>query len=188
VIPVPLLTIKDSAKDAFIYKWSPFELGIVENGQLKIIKTLDSKLPKNIRGSSVPIRLDDEMCEDYAGEKGGCRTQGRQDLTVLPLGERSSFVCVVHYCEHGQQGLEYYHMLVKLNSEFEPVQSSNPFYFNKIGIQYCIGFTIEEPSVPPPSRETSSPLAESSIPLLEKNKKLYFWFSEHDSNPGLMIL
>lgn len=163
-IPInPLLTIKDtmkdstkdSAEDAFIYKWSPFELGIIENGQLKIIKTLDSKLPKNIRGSSVPIKMNDS----------------------------DEYVCVVHYCEHGQQGLEYYHMLVKLNSVFEPVQSSNPFYFNKIGIQYCIGFTIEEtygfPKAEPPSRETSFPL---------ENKKLYFWFSEHDSNPGLIII
>jgi hypothetical protein len=126
---------------------------------LKIIKTLDSKLPKNIRGSSVPVKMNDI----------------------------DGYVCIVHYCEHGQQGLEYYHMLVKLNSDFEPIQSSNPYYFNKIGIQYCIGFTIEE-TCGFPKAETSFPLAESSIPLLEKNKKLYFWFSEHDSNPGLIII
>ncbi len=130
-------------KTQFIYRWSPFEVGVIEHGQLKIIKSLPSKLPR-IRGSTVPVRIEGS----------------------------NEYLCVVHYCEHGQQGLEYYHMLVKLNSEFEPVQSSNPFYFNKVGIQYCIGFTIEESSVSP----------------LEKNKKLYFWFSEHDSNPGLIII
>ncbi len=157
---------------AVIYKWSPFELGKVIDGQLKIVKSLPSRLPR-IRGSTVPVKIDD------------------------------GYMCVVHYCEHGQQGLEYYHILVKLNDQMEPVQWSNPFYFNKIGIQYCIGFTIRENDVSLTSRDTSYPLAEApsrepSVPLAEapsrepsvplKNKNMYFWFSEHDSSPGLVVI
>lgn len=124
-----------TGNNEFIYKWSPYELGKVENNQLKIVKTIkNTKLPKNIRGSTVPTKMDD-----------------------------GTYMCVVHYCEHGHQGLEYYHMLLKLNAEFEPVAWSDVFYFNKIGIQYCIGFTV-------------------------KNNNMYFWFSEHDANPGLVIV
>jgi hypothetical protein len=124
-----------TGNNEFIYKWSPYELGKVENNQLKIVKTIkNTKLPKNIRGSTVPTKMDD-----------------------------GTYVCVVHYCEHGHQGLEYYHMLLKLNRDFEPVAWSDVFYFNKIGIQYCIGYTV-------------------------KNNNMYFWFSEHDANPGLVIV
>jgi hypothetical protein len=165
--------LKESAQ-YFIYRWSPFEVGVIEHGQLKIIKSLPSKLPR-IRGSTVPVPLKykDESNKEGAGGN------------VVPL----EYICVVHYCEHGPQGLlEYYHILVKLNAAFEPVQWSVPFYFNKIGIQYCIGFTIADSA-------TSSPLKQSAhIPLKQsatsplKNKNAYFWFSEHDSNPGLIII
>jgi hypothetical protein len=37
------------------------------------------------------------------------------------------------------------------------------FHFTKVGIQYCIGFTIMD------------------------DGKMAFWFSEHDGNPGLII-
>lgn len=147
-------------------------MGVIEHGQLKIIKSLPSKLPR-IRGSTVPVLFDESNNE-------------------------RSYLCVVHYCEHGPQGLlEYYHILVKLNAAFEPVQWSVPFYFNRVGIQYCIGFTIDEsldsslkqsaPSVPLTQSATSSPLqSATSSPL--KNKNAYFWFSEHDSSPGLIVM
>jgi hypothetical protein len=70
---------------------------------------------------------------------------------------------VVHYCEHvhGAKTLAYYHMLVKLDKEFIPFEWSNVFHFNRVGIQYCIGFTILD-------------------------EGFAFWFSEHDGNPGFL--
>lgn len=136
VPPNPLLCFGNRFMGpAFIYQWSPFQIGVLEGCQLKIVKNIQTKLPFKVRGSTTPIRLDD-----------------------------GSYVCVVHYCEHGQSGLlEYYHLLVMLNQDMEPTQWSNVFHFNKVGIQYCIGFCM-------------------------RDGKYYFWFSEHDSNPGLMII
>jgi hypothetical protein len=187
-IPLPKGTFGDrldnQEKTQFIYRWSPFEVGEIEHGQLKIIKSLPSKLPR-IRGSTVPVRIDGS----------------------------NEYLCVVHYCEHGQQGLlEYYHILVKLNAAFEPVQWSVPFYFNQIGIQYCIGFTIADSApIPLTQSATSSPLQSATLSPLQsatssplqsatssplqsatssplKNKNAYFWFSEHDSSPGLIVI
>jgi hypothetical protein len=76
-------------------------------------------------------------------------------------------LCVVHYCEHihGAKTLAYYHALVKLRAaDFLPIEWSDVFHFTKVGIQYCIGFTIMD------------------------DGKMAFWFSEHDANPGLMIV
>lgn len=75
------------------------------------------------------------------------------------------YLCVVHYCEHGPKTLLYYHVLVKLREkDFLPIEWSDVFHFSKVGIQYCIGHTIME------------------------NGRMAFWFSEHDGNPGLMII
>lgn len=127
--------------DKFIYRWAPFEIGQIENGTLKIIKSVpvEHMQTQRIRGSTPPVWCASLDC----------------------------YICVVHYCEHihGAKTLAYYHMLVKLGKkDYVPFEWSNSFHFNKVGIQYCIGFT------------------------LMNNGQMAFWFSEHDGNPGLIIL
>lgn len=136
-IPIP-----STGNQRFIYKWAPFEIGeLDEHGQLKIQVSIPNEhaLFQKVRGSTPPVW----------SERHGC------------------YLCVVHYCEHihGAKTLAYYHALVKLRTaDFLPFEWSDVFHFTKVGIQYCIGFTIMD------------------------DGKMAFWFSEHDGNPGLMII
>jgi hypothetical protein len=124
----------------FIYRWAPFEIGELVGDTLKIVKSIpvEHMLLQKIRGSTPPVWSTRDQC----------------------------YYCVVHYCEHihGDKTLTYYHMLVKLDKNYVPYEWSDVFHFNRIGIQYCIGFTI-----------------------LDKEHKFMFWFSEHDGNPGALI-
>lgn len=138
---IPLGLSKTSGNEQFIYRWAPFEIGEVQNGELKIVKSVpvENMQTQRIRGSTPPVWCAQMDC----------------------------YVCVVHYCEHihGAKTLAYYHMLVKLRkTDFTPFEWSNSFHFNRVGIQYCIGFT-----------------------LMDKGQ-IGFWFSEHDANPGLLIV
>ena len=129
----------DDKKERFIYRWAPFEIGELEGNTLKIIKSVNVEhmLLQKVRGSTPPVWSEKDQC----------------------------YYCVVHYCEHvhGAKTLAYYHMLVKLDREFIPFEWSSVFHFNRVGIQYCIGFTILD-------------------------KGFAFWFSEHDGNPGFCIV
>jgi hypothetical protein len=126
-------------KHRFIYRWAPFEIGELEGNTLKIVKSVNVEhmLLQKVRGSTPPVWSEKDQC----------------------------YYCVVHYCEHvhGAKTLAYYHMLVKLDQEFMPFEWSNVFHFNRVGIQYCIGFTILD-------------------------KGFAFWFSEHDGNPGFLMV
>jgi hypothetical protein len=129
---------RERNNNRFIYRWAPFEIGELEGNTLKIVKSVNVEhmLLQKVRGSTPPVWSERDQC----------------------------YYCVVHYCEHvhGAKTLAYYHMLVKLDKEFVPVEWSNVFHFNRVGIQYCIGFTILD-------------------------KGFAFWFSEHDGNPGFCI-
>ena len=70
---------------------------------------------------------------------------------------------VVHLSEHSND-YYYYHLLVLLDKDtLVPIQYSNTFYFNHIGIEYCIGFSI----------------------IMDK---YYFWVSQMDRDPALLIM
>ena len=129
---------RERSNNRFIYRWAPFEIGELEGNTLKIVKSVNVEhmLLQKVRGSTPPVWSERDQC----------------------------YYCVVHYCEHvhGAKTLAYYHMLVKLDKEFVPFEWSNVFHFNRVGIQYCIGFTILD-------------------------KGFAFWFSEHDGNPGFCI-
>lgn len=133
---------KIKKKQKYIYRWQPYEIGYInpETNQLTIesSRVVPNLLFDKVRGSSVPVWSSQEGC----------------------------YICVVHYAEHGHTGLEYYHMLVKLAPEtYDIIGWSEPFYFTRIGIQYCIGFTI----------------------VMDEDKETYvFWFSENDGNPGFI--
>ena len=134
---IPICKQSDDNKERFIYRWAPFEIGELEGDTLKIVKSVPVEQLITIRGSTPPQWSERDQC----------------------------YYCVVHYCEHvhGAKTLAYYHMLVKLDREFVPFEWSNVFHFNRVGIQYCIGFTILD-------------------------KGFAFWFSEHDGNPGFLMV
>jgi len=131
---IPL--IKDNIEH-FIYKWSPFEIGKLnlENNQLEIIESYKINSPDfhRIRGSTIFIQN---------------------------VGE-NNLIGVVHFCEETMPR-QYYHIMVLLDKEsLKPIRYSDPFCFQHIGVEFCIGFTI-------------------------KNDQYIFWVSKKD-NDALMV-
>jgi hypothetical protein len=107
----------------YVYQWSPFQIGRVEKGKLRIINTHDIRFPvfDRLRGSSI-----------------------FQETLVSTLTiEGTSCLVVVHFSEEASPR-RYFHMLVLLEysdtASWIPKKCSAPFYFANIGIEFCIGF------------------------------------------------
>ncbi len=136
---IPIVKKKDEAENTieeelFIYKWYPLEIGkidVVNNVHtLKIVEThsAPSLIFSKIRGSTIFQEIE----EGYIG--------------------------VVHFSEE-HSPRHYYHMLVLLDKETLNIkQYSETFCFEKLGIEFCIGFKY-----------------------LENN--ILFWISRHDRDP-----
>ena len=121
----------------YIYRWQPFEIGTLNNDSKLVIESsqhVPNLIFDKVRGSTVPVWSEKDQC----------------------------YICVVHYAESVKNApLHYYHMLVKINHGII-IGWSNPFHFTQLGVQYCIGFTIELPD------------------------SYGFWFSENDNCPGFI--
>jgi hypothetical protein len=112
--------IKDG-KDHFIYKWSPFEAGVIKDNTLVITTTWQHKSPmmSNVRGSSTFVPFSNWAMESMQGLLG-----------------------VVHFSYEGCPR-RYYHMLILLDQEtLKPLKYSDFFVFNEASIEFCIGFTV----------------------------------------------
>ena len=124
-------------EELFIYKWFPMEIGKVnyDTGELVIIHHFPISLPifSKVRGSSTFQEVEEGL-----------------------LG-------VVHFSEdHGPR--HYYHMLVVLDKNtFAVLKYSETFCFEKLGIEFCIGFT-----------------------MTEDGGRYVFWISRHDRDPIMM--
>ena len=126
-----------SKSDCYIYRWHPYEIICADkNGKTTTVssKVIPNTLFEKVRGSTVPIWSDTDSC----------------------------YICVVHWTNGSVGTLEYYHMLVKLDAEYQVVSWSQPFHFSNLQIQYCLGFAI-----------------------IDKDN-YGFWFSENDGNPKFM--
>jgi len=125
-------------KDCYIYRWHPYEIIRADkNGKTTTVssKVIPNTLFEKVRGSTVPVWSDVD----------------------------SRYICVVHWTNESKGLLQYYHMLVKLDATYEVTAWSQPFHFSRIGIQYCLGFTIDN-----------------------LTQTYEFWFSENDGNPQFM--
>ena len=73
-------------------------------------------------------------------------------------------VGVIHFSEETKPR-HYFHMLVVLDREtFKPIRYSEPFVFENIGIEFCIGFDVSTDS------------------------KYLFWISQFDREPALITM
>ena len=120
----------------FIYQWAPMEIGYIDKKTLKlnIVQShiMNSQLFRKFRGSTAFI-------------KG-------------VYSNKDVLVGMVHFSE-GNTPRHYFHTLVMLDANtLKPIRYTKNFYFNKIGIEFCIGMTI-------------------------RNNKYHFWFSQNDCNP-----
>jgi hypothetical protein len=105
----------------YVYQWSPFQIGRVEKGKLRIVKTHDIRVPifDKVRGSTI-----------------------FQETLVLSECTDKACLGVVHFSEEGSPR-RYFHMLVLLEvseGTWTPKKCSAPFYFANVGIEFCIGF------------------------------------------------
>lgn len=120
-----------------IYKWHDYEFGKldIDTNQLNISNTpynLSAPFFHRMRGSTI-----------------------FQETTEGRLG-------VVHFSEEGSPR-KYFHALVLLDNEtFLPIKHSRLFCFNKISIEFCIGFAI---------------IAD----------RYHFWISNFDRDPELLV-
>ena len=102
---------------------------------MKIVKTWKHNAPlfENVRGSTPLVE-----CEE-------------------------GLACVVHFSHEGGPR-NYFHMLVLLEKKtLMPLKYSEIFFFNKMSVEFCIGFAI-------------------------RNEKYHFWISNFDRDPELMIV
>jgi glycosyltransferase involved in cell wall biosynthesis len=116
VIPSPInnkceknwLPIPDT--DMYIYKWSPFQIGKIENN--KLIITIEHKVQplfELFRGSTPPIAVNEKLWS------------------------------MVHFVDHTTPRI-YYHCFVEIDkTTYQPIQLSLPFKFkSSSSVEYCI--------------------------------------------------
>jgi hypothetical protein len=118
----------------FIYSWSPMRIGTIDDTENRLVikKTIDML-------------------------KTDIFTRFRGSTPFIEWGE--FMIGVVHFSE-SDSPRHYYHCLIMLNANtLKPVKMSRIFFFEKIGIEFCIGFTI-------------------------KDMKWHFWISRFDRDPA----
>jgi hypothetical protein len=94
----------------FIYKWHPFEIGYIDTNKLVIEKVQETPyFFTNMRGST-------------------------------PLVKDGNFLYGLTHCVIYEKPRMYYHMVVKIDITTDKlIAYTNPFYFMKNAIEYCIG-------------------------------------------------
>ena len=110
---------EDLDEEWFLYKWSPMEWGKISptTGQLEIVERSEVKshILRKLRGSTNFV--------DY---------------------DADHWITVAHFSEeHGPR--HYYHVLVLFAKETrKPVAYSRTFCFERLAIEFCLGFSMEE--------------------------------------------
>lgn len=99
----------------FVHKWFPFEVGRVEGTTLEITSRFStSPYFMKMRGSANAVKYKNE------------------------------FWCLTHVVKYGAPRKYYHHIVVLDGSTLRPIRLSMPFYFKTHGIEYCLGFHVEE--------------------------------------------
>jgi hypothetical protein len=105
----------------FVYKWSPMQIGRVPVCDQEGANTFEI------------VRTHDIIDPLFRRLKGS---------TSFVSSNESGWVGVVHFSIEGSPR-QYYHMLLLLDRDtLRPLKYSTPFLFDRIGIEFCIGFTI----------------------------------------------
>jgi len=99
----------------FIHKWHPFEVGTVEDNKLRITtKFQTSPYFTKMRGSANAVKYKDE------------------------------YYCLTHVVKYASPRKYYHHIVVLDGSTLRPLRLSMPFYFKTHGIEYCLGFHVDQ--------------------------------------------
>ena len=108
----------------FVYKWSPMQIGRVSTAGGKVPTTVDEHRLNIVHTHEISDPL-------FRRIKGS---------TTFTLDTNGYLLGVVHISIEGSPR-KYYHMLLSLDPDtLRPIKYSTPFYFDRIGIEFCIGF------------------------------------------------
>ena len=119
---IPVTDPEGLGRELFIYKWAPFEIG-------KIFREPDKK-PQ--------LKIVQSFNETY----GVHEFQHMKGSTPFIEFGPDELVGVVHFSEDTKPR-SYFHMLVILDKmTLKPLRYSEPFVFENVGIEFCIGFRI----------------------------------------------
>ena len=133
-----------SYEELFIYKWSPMEFG-------KIVEAEDGS-----KHLAIVDRYDTGNLPWFE------RFRGSTTFTETSEG----LIGLVHFSEEGSPR-HYYHSLLLLDrNTLHPIRYSMPFYFQKVGVEFCIGMTVQS--------------------IQEDEDTFVFWISRMDRDP-LMV-
>lgn len=129
-------------REYFIYKWHPLEIGVVE-------QTESGKKQLNI------VIRHETPCHFFHNARGS---------SCLLQIETEEYICVVHSSEE-HSPRHYYHFLVVLDKTLKPIRKSKPFFFEKLGVEFCIG-----------------------MDYVRDKKEFVFWISRHDRDPICLFI
>lgn len=100
-------------QDKFVYKWHPLQIGELQEGHLKIVQE-----------HNTPAW--------FQHLRGSSNPVVRENLYYL----------IVHGI-HPTTPRKYYHQVVVLDDKFALIKYSLPFYFQKLQIEYCLGWYLQ---------------------------------------------
>jgi len=115
-------------KNRYVYKWSPYQVG-------EIVESEGGRGSFNggKRGSRIlsSVNYHSRLCKKFRGS------------SIFVEGfQKNELIGVVHYCKEGAPR-HYFHCLVLMDSQtLKPVKHTVPFYFENLGVEFCIGFSI----------------------------------------------
>lgn len=107
----------------YIYKWSPYEIiELDEDNKWKINKHIEDEI----------VQIISPICKRFRGS-----------TTFIETGDE--LLGIVHFTEGEGVNLCYLHCFVTLDKEtLKPLRYTQPFFFDKKQIEYCIGFYIKK--------------------------------------------
>ena len=98
----------------FVYKWHPFEAGTVAT---------DNRLTITTRYETPPYFM------MMRGSANGILVNGR-------------IWCLTHVVKYGTPRRYYHHIVILNKDTLKPEEISTPFYFQTLGIEYCLGIHL----------------------------------------------
>lgn len=138
---IPL--INKEGDEHFIYRWEPLEIG-------KVVYDTET----NIHQLQIVTTFHETKYVPFFHKMRG---------STPFISTANGLVGVVHFSEDTKPR-HYFHMLVLLDkNNFQPLKYSEPFVFEQVAIEFCIGFDI-------------------------RNDKYCFWISRFDSSPLLVYI
>ena len=177
--PIP----SSDGEERFIYKWDPIQIVTLagaaaprtppacgdleqETGGVRGTESLQDSQQETggVRGTESPqvALADNHMIKTtIVTLAGGVRGAAAPAKGSSPFIEyNGELIGVTHFSEDAMPR-RYFHMLVVLDrTTYEPIRYSKPFVFDKVGIEFCIGFDA-------------------------RDDKYRFWISQFDRDPVL---